>query len=160
MLAPSAVCPAQNAGAIKYLLKGLSLSVESLSFGDGSYRAMVDERMSNSIPLVIPFYNWGGFETSTGNSSFNQQFTLGSESVNAIIGTIRPGNYDSTSFAAPLGTGVGATTYTNTNQYIPHTGDDPTGPSPNAGHLVTIPTNSYYGWYHTVSMLRLAESLT
>lgn len=118
MLAPSTIIPAQDALAIKYLLKGLSLSIESLSFGDGMYRAMVDERLGKDVPLVIPFYNYGGFETSTSNKSFNQQFTMGSESVNAIIGTIRPSNYDSTSFSTKIGTANGnGASYANTNQY-------------------------------------------
>ncbi len=42
MLAPGTIIPSDDASNVKYTLKGFSLQVESVSFGDGSYRAMVD----------------------------------------------------------------------------------------------------------------------
>ena len=54
-LAPSTILPCSNASYFKYLLQNLSLSMESISFGDGSYRAMVDHRMATGNPLVVPF---------------------------------------------------------------------------------------------------------
>jgi len=52
--------------------------MESISFGDGSYmyRAMVDARMATGNPLVIPFYDWSGFEGNTTTQNVNQQFTI------------------------------------------------------------------------------------
>lgn len=55
MFAPNSILASQNTVATKYLLKNISLSVESISFGDGSYRAMVDARMSTGEPLMVPF---------------------------------------------------------------------------------------------------------
>ncbi len=72
-LAPTTILPSSNASYFKYLLQNLSLSMESISFGDGSYRAMVDARMSTGNPLVIPFYNWSGFEGNTTTQNVNQQ---------------------------------------------------------------------------------------
>ena len=86
----------------------------------------------------------------------NQQFTLGMESLNGIIGTLRPQNYDSQSTAQMGGfkdDGAG-------NRYVSQLGDDPTigavaGSSGNAllysgctTSLVPFPTNSHLGWYH------------
>ncbi len=53
-LAPTTILPSSNASYYNYLLQNLSLSMESTSFGDGSYKAMVDARMATGNPLVIP----------------------------------------------------------------------------------------------------------
>lgn len=55
LLAPNAVIPQARNGAISYELTGLSLTCESISFGDGSYRAIVDSRMATGDPLLVPF---------------------------------------------------------------------------------------------------------
>ncbi|DBA68514.1 TPA: hypothetical protein ACH3X2_001184 [Trebouxia sp. C0005] len=160
-LAPTTILPSSNASYFKYLLQNLSLSMESISFGDGSYRAMVDVRMSTGNPLVIPFYNWSGFEGNTTTQNVNQQFTIGTESLNGIIGTLRPQNYDS-QVTATIG---GFDSDGNGNRYVPQLGNDPTvgdkaattgsgllysaSTAPAGGAIVPYPTNSFVGWYHT-----------
>ena len=39
-LAPSTILPSSNASFFRYLLQNLSLSMESISFGDGSYHSV------------------------------------------------------------------------------------------------------------------------
>ena len=56
MLAPNTVLMTDTVGAVKYEMTDVSLSCESISFGDGSYRAMVDARMSTGEPLLVPFF--------------------------------------------------------------------------------------------------------
>lgn len=158
-LAPSTILPSSNASFFRYLLQNLSLSMESISFGDGSYRAMVDARMATGNPLVIPFYNWSGFEGNTTTQNVNQQFTLGTESLNGIIGTLRPQNYDS-QVTAVMG---GFSSNVNGNRYVPQLGADPTvgdkanttgsgllySASTAAGMgtaIVPFPTQSFLGW--------------
>ncbi len=135
--------------------------MESISFGDGSYRAMVDARMSTNNPLVIPFYNWSGFEGNTTTQNVNQQFAIGTESLNGIIGTLRPQNYDS-QVTSVMG---GFDSDLNGNRYVPQLGNDPTTgdkaattgsgrlysatTAPGAGAITPYPTNSFVGWYHT-----------
>ncbi len=161
-LAPSTILPSSNASFFRYLLQNLSLSMESISFGDGSYRAMVDARMSTNNPLVIPFYNWSGFEGNTTSQNVNQQFTLGTESLNGIIGTLRPQNYDSQSTSTIGGFKSDGTG----NRYVPQLGADPTigdvAGTTGTGQLysgstaastgtaiVPFPPQSFLGWYHT-----------
>jgi len=150
MLAPGTVILSDDASTTKYSIKGVSLQVESVSFGDGSYRAMVDQRMATRQPLMVPFYNWAGFETSSQNSNINSQFTIGTESLNAILATIRPGNYDSNVFqngysigGTPQGTG---TNTTNANWFVPQqTTSNPSGVS----LPIALPNYSAYSWYYT-----------
>jgi len=55
MLAPGTVIPSDDASNTRYSLKGVSIQVESVSFGDGSYRAMVDQRTATRQPLMVPY---------------------------------------------------------------------------------------------------------
>jgi hypothetical protein len=93
----------------------------------------------------------------------NQQFTIGTESLNGIIGTLRPQNYDSQVTAVMGGFDFDA----NGNRYVPQLGNDPTTgtaasttagqhgnlysatTAPGGGVIVPYPTNSFVGWYHT-----------
>lgn len=178
MFSPNTVLSTTNTAAIRYELKNLSFSVESISFGDGSYRAMVDSRMATGEPLMVPFCesllvclcrvsfyftnksfsnicvcnsdNWVGFEGSTGQSSFSQQFTIATESLNAIMGTIRPGNYDSQVLPALGGNGAGTTVATSNSSYFtPQIGAAPSG----TGKGIVLPANAFYNWYHTALSL-------
>lgn len=75
---------------------------------------------------MVPFYNWAGFESSTQVTNINQHFTIRTESFDAILATIRPGNYDSTGFNT--GNSIGGTPQTagsamsNANWFIPQQG--------------------------------------
>lgn len=84
--------------------------------------------------------NWTGFEGSTTGTGFSQQFTVATESLNAIIGTIRPGNYDAQTLPQ-----IGGLAQANNSQYIPQTGGTPT----TANFGIQLPTNSFFNWYHT-----------
>lgn len=111
--------------------------------------------------MVIPFYNWSGFEGNTTTQNVNQQFTIGTESLNGIIGTLRPQNYDS-QVTAVMG---GFDSDANGNRYVPQLGNDPTvngkagtigtgllysaSTAPGGGAIVPYPTNSFVGWYYT-----------
>lgn len=150
MLAPGTIVPSDDASNVKYSLKGFSLQVESVSFGDGSYRAMVDQRMATRKPLMVPFYNWAGFESSTQVTNINQHFTIRTESFDAILATIRPGNYDSTGFNT--GNSIGGTPQTagsamsNANWFIPQQG----GSDPRATSTpILVPEYAVYSWYYT-----------
>ncbi len=57
LLAPNSILCTDKAGSVQYRLSQLSFSCESISFGDGSYRAMVDSRMASGEPLLVPFYS-------------------------------------------------------------------------------------------------------
>lgn len=102
---------------------------------------------------VVCCSNWAGFESSTSVTNINQQFTIGTESLNAIIATIRPGNYDSTIFSngnaiggTPQATIAGANTFGNA--FIPQKGSDPRGINTTEGPI-QVPENSVYAWYYT-----------
>ena len=149
MLAPRTVLLFDYISNMRYLLKDFTLQVESVTFGDGSYRAMVDQRMATRDPVMAPFYNLTGFESSTQVSNINQQFTIGTESLNAIIATIRPGNYDAQVIAT--GSSIGGSPQTsgiavsNANWYKPQQGSsNPRG----TRTPMILPENSAYGWYY------------
>ncbi len=142
--------PSDDESNVKYTLKGFSLQDESASFGDGSYRAMVDQRMATRKPLMVPFYIWAGFESSTQVTNINQQFTIGTESLNAILASIRPGMYDSTVFRT--GNSIGGTPQTtgnamsNANWFIPQQG----GSDPRATSTpILVPEFAVNSWYYT-----------
>lgn len=151
MLAPDTVLPQFPIDSAHYTLQNLSLSMESISFGDGSYRAIVDQRMASGDPLLVPFFNWSGFEGTAADSSLNQQFTIGTESLNAIMGTIRPGNYDGAGIPT-LGGGSG-------RYYVPQSGANPAANfAANVGTSIAMPNPLFgyvgdfeaaYNWYHT-----------
>lgn len=152
MLAPDTICPCFPIDSAHYTIQNLSLSMESISFGDGSYRAIVDQRMASGDPLLVPFFNWSGFEGTAADSSLNQQFTIGTESLNAIMGTIRPGNYD--------GLGIPTLGGQTGRYYVPQAGATPSANSnANTGTSIAmsnVTTTGYigsysaaYNWYHT-----------
>jgi hypothetical protein len=145
LLAPNSVIPASTAARIKYQLKNLSFSVESISFGDGSYRAIVDSRMAEGTPLLVPFFNWAGFEGTSDMSNINQQFTIGTESLNALMTAIRPGNYDSQSLPT-----LGGGTSLGGSYYRPQVGADPAASGGNNTLTsIALPDKSAISWYHT-----------
>ncbi len=94
---------------------------------------------------------------------FAAEYTIGTESLNGIIGTLRPQNYDS-QVTTVMG---GFDSDANGNRYVPQLGNDPTTgepasqvpgqqgnlysatTAPGGGAIVPYPTNSFVGWYHT-----------
>lgn len=88
------ICPSSAPGSTSWTISDASLRFETLSFGDGVYRALIDRRLSAG-PITYPFVNYYSFEgAQTSDSSLNTQFTVASKSVNGVIATLRPGNYD------------------------------------------------------------------
>ncbi len=109
--------PNTTAASIK--MSGPNMTMETISFGDNTYEQMVEARLSTGEPIVIPFINWASFETSatvpnappvTGAAALNfdytygttsslgtvqHQFTIATQSLNAVYGTLRAGDYDS-----------------------------------------------------------------
>lgn len=94
-------------------------------------------------------------------TTFCAEFTIGTESLNGIIGTLRPQNYDS-QVTSVMG---GFDSDLNGNRYVPQLLNDPTvgdkagttgtgllysgSTAPGGGAIVPYPTNSFVGWYHT-----------
>lgn len=92
-----------------------NLIMETIAFGDNTYESMVEARLSTGEPIVVPFINWASYETSqkvanataytganradwdgtTGQTTLNQQFTIATQSLNALYGTMRAKDYDS-----------------------------------------------------------------
>ena len=94
-IAQKEVIQASDVGSVSWLLTNASLRFETLNFGDGTYRALVDRRLSQG-PITMPFSNFYTFEGSlSGSSSIQTQFTVASQCINGIIATLRPGAYDS-----------------------------------------------------------------
>ena len=86
--------PSSLPGSTAWHLHDVSLRFETLSFGDGVYRALIDRRLSAG-PITYPFVNYYSFEgAQTRDSAINTQFTVASKSVNGVIATLRPGEYD------------------------------------------------------------------
>ncbi len=73
---------------------------------------------------------------------------MASESVNALIGTIRPGNYDAQTLPQ-----IGSPDTFPTSRYLPQSGPDPSviGAHASATALVTAlnVNGNCYPWYHT-----------
>lgn len=55
------------------------METEVVSFGDDTYRQIVEARLSTGEPIVVPFTNHASFETSVaaGSTSAQTQFTVG-----------------------------------------------------------------------------------
>jgi hypothetical protein len=80
-----------------FQVTNLYLAMEVISFGDDSYRRMLDSRLSTGDPIIVPFTNWANFESSNGGTaqSSTTQFTVATQSLNAVYGTTRLSGYDS-----------------------------------------------------------------
>lgn len=106
----------------QYMLQNVFLAMETISFGDDSYRRMLDARLASGDPIIVPFTNWASFETSSGSGARNSstQFTVATQSLDAVYGTARLTNYDSTPTVGSFGTGTPTTEME---------GDPPTGGS-------------------------------
>lgn len=107
-IAPKQVVGSTSITNLDWQMNNVTLSFESVNFGDGTYRALVDRRLATS-DIVIPFSNWTGFEGQqvSGGSSSITQFTVASKSLNGLIGTLRRGNYDAQPAADPQGSSGG-----------------------------------------------------
>lgn len=106
-IAPQQVIQCSDLSRVSWTLENVSLSFESLNFGDGVYRSMVDQRLATG-DLVLPFVNFVGFEGNqigpqqpgtnfgaTGATSITQ-FTVATKSLNGVFATFRRGSYDQT----------------------------------------------------------------
>jgi hypothetical protein len=115
-LGPQWVIPCSDISRVSWTIQNVSLSFESLNFGDGVYRSMVDQRLATG-DLVLPFVNFVGFEgnqqtgsgTADGGQTSITQFTVATKSLNGVMATFRRGQYDS-SRPTPRGTDIDTTT--------------------------------------------------
>lgn len=100
-IASPTVVAATDIGRVDWNLQNVSLSFESINFGDGVYRSLVDQRLASG-DLVLPFSNWVGFEGQSlgsqggagGSNVSTTQFTVATKSLNGVIATFRRGDYD------------------------------------------------------------------
>lgn len=92
-----------------------NMTMETIGFADNTYESMVEARLSTNEPIVVPFTNWASYETSvqvpnatpaaanldtinyvvTTSGTVQQQFTIATQSLNGLYGTMRAGDYDS-----------------------------------------------------------------
>jgi hypothetical protein len=115
-IGPQWVIPCSDVSRVSWTLQNVSLSFESLNFGDGVYRSMVDQRLATG-DLVLPFVNFVGFEgnqqtgsgTADGGQTSITQFTVATKSLNGVMATFRRGTYDS-SRPTPRGNDIDTTT--------------------------------------------------
>ena len=98
-----------------------NMTMETIGFADNTYESMVEARLSTNDPIVVPFINWASYETTaycqnatpsatandninylapSGGTTVQQQFTIATQSLNGLYGTLRAGDYDSLSGAA------------------------------------------------------------
>lgn len=99
---------AMSAPAIgSFSVSNIKADFETIAFGDNSYRLMLDDRLATGEPIIVPFTNWSSFETGNGNSfSSVTQFTVATQSLDALYGTARANTYDaSLALVAPGGAG-------------------------------------------------------
>lgn len=102
-IGPTHVISCSDINRVSWTLENCSLSFESLNFGDGVYRSMVDQRLATG-DLVLPFVNFVGFEgqqltgsgVSDGGATSITQFTVATKSLNGVFATFRRGWYDQT----------------------------------------------------------------
>lgn len=83
------------ATALSFQVQNMFLQMETIAFGDNSYRSMVESRLGAGGSLTIPYTNLSLFESATTSSSTTTQFTLATQSLDTMLCTLRPGNYDS-----------------------------------------------------------------
>ena len=86
---------ATAATAATFLVQTNSMTFETIAFGDDSYRQMVDARLASGEPIVVPFQNFASYESSNSGSTSTTQFTVATQSLNGLLGSVRVGTYDS-----------------------------------------------------------------
>lgn len=93
-----------------------NMTMETIGFADNTYESMVEARLSTNDPIVVPFINWASYETTalvqnaqpstisydninytapSGGTTVQQQFTIATQSLNGLYGSLRAGDYDS-----------------------------------------------------------------
>jgi hypothetical protein len=68
-----------------YDMKDISFYIETASVQHALLDQAIEEKLSKNIPLVIPFENVFSFQQTNSGGSFNQRFSVSSQSINKII---------------------------------------------------------------------------
>lgn len=68
-----------------YDMKDISFFIETASVQDLYLDQAIDEKLTNGVPLIIPFENVFSFQQTNAGASFNQRFSVSSQSINKII---------------------------------------------------------------------------
>lgn len=68
-----------------YDMKDISFFIETASVQDLYLDQAIDEKLTNGVPLIIPFENVFSFQQTNSGASFNQRFSVSSQSINKII---------------------------------------------------------------------------
>lgn len=91
----SVVAPtAAAAGGQKFSVEKVRLYVEQMEFGDDWFRKSIEKALSEA-PLLLPYKQFRSFGYSISSTAGSCQTALGTESLDAVYGFLRPGDYDS-----------------------------------------------------------------
>lgn len=76
-----------------YEIKDNYFTCDTISLNDGVYYSIVNERLADaSNPIEIPFQRWTHFSNGSGALSSQTQATLGTESLDVLVGTYQTTN--------------------------------------------------------------------
>lgn len=103
-----AVNPFVPATGLSFNTTKIFLHMETIAFGDNSYRAMVESRLGSGGTLTIPYTNLSLFESAASSQSTSTQFTIATQSLDMLMGTLRPVGYDGADQVVPNQTNADA----------------------------------------------------
>jgi hypothetical protein len=66
-------------------MKDINFYIETASIQSNILGQAIEEKLKQGVPINIPFENVFGFQQTNGGSSFNQRFSVSSQSINKII---------------------------------------------------------------------------
>jgi hypothetical protein len=98
-LAPKTIQAAVNAENADYTLDQVYASVDVLSFSDDSYARLLSDFVSAGGVLEIPYTNAFSYTNSVSSLQQQMRFSLASQSVDMLVGTVLNVDFDSTTTA-------------------------------------------------------------
>lgn len=102
-----------TAGGAGFSLSNIFFSVDTVDIQDGLFHQLNDKFLSSGSVYQIPYYNWFSF-SSSGPVSQSTKFSLSTQSLNRIIGTLVSGSaYPINSITPQGGTIANATAGAN-----------------------------------------------
>lgn len=68
-----------------YNIKDINFYIETASVQNLDYDQAINAKLQSGDPIVIPFENVFSFQQTNGGASFNQRFSVSSQSINKVI---------------------------------------------------------------------------
>lgn len=77
-----------------FVFSQMYMYLDTISFVDDMYRALLANRLRSGVNITIPYQNFHSFQKSITSSSDTVTFNLATQSLNYLVATFRNGDYN------------------------------------------------------------------